>query len=243
MATISSEATFAMIPPPPLVPLENQAEELRADRVREGLCPHCGTKLYETIRKGVLRKKVTRPLSIAGQVVRGQCVQCLNNGGDGGDAAAIACAALAEPTLISIPAATATPILSSPLQMDTTYVGSFNSYGERHGEGELAWTNGDRYKGTPLLVSNDTSPTVSNQHTSKACSGTAFVKVKEFSVFLTARNMWETGRITKCMEMEHDVSQMATYTTECIAKANDPEMAAATMPTATCTLVNGETTK
>ena len=148
MATVTSAATFAMIPPPPL-PLEDQAEELRAERVREGLCPQCGNKLYETVRKGVLRKKVTRPLTIAGQVVRGQCVRCLNGGDDGGDAAAIACAALAEPTSTSIPAATATPIMSSTLQqMDATYVGNFNNYGERHGEGELTWTNGDRYKGT-----------------------------------------------------------------------------------------------
>lgn len=144
MTTIN--ATIAHIPPPPSANLEDVAQELRADRVRDGRCPHCGTQLYETVRKGILRKKKTQPLSIAGQVVRGQCVRCLN--GDD-DAAAVALAAIAEPTSSdALPAAMATPIMSSPvMQLDTQYTGNFNNYGERHGEGELVWSNRDRYKG------------------------------------------------------------------------------------------------
>mmetsp|Transcript_25777 Transcript_25777/g.42926 ORF Transcript_25777/g.42926 Transcript_25777/m.42926 type:complete len:309 (-) Transcript_25777:175-1101(-) len=144
MTTIN--ATLAHIPPP-IPNLSDVAAELRADRVTDGRCPHCATQLYETVRKGILRKKKTQPLSIAGHVVRGQCVRCLN--GDD-DAAAVALAAIAEPTAgDSLPAAMATPILSSPvMQLDTQYIGNFNNYGERHGEGELVWSNEDRYKGT-----------------------------------------------------------------------------------------------
>jgi hypothetical protein len=152
MATINVTATIAEIPPAPT--LEDQAQGLRAERLRDGLCPHCGTRLYETVRTGVLRKKVTRPLSIAGQVVRGQCVQCLNHGDD--NAAAVALAAIEEPPPSSggtpsddIPNVTATPLPSSAtIQLDATYTGEYNNFGERHGEGTLVWANGDRYKGS-----------------------------------------------------------------------------------------------
>ena len=136
-------------------PLEDLAEEFRAGRLRDGKCPECGTQLYETVRKGVLRKKVTRPLSIAGQVVRGQCVPCLNGHADGGDASAVALAAIADSEATSISTATATPILSFPTQMEANYSGNFNNYGERHGEGELGWSNGDRYKGTDGHLATD----------------------------------------------------------------------------------------
>lgn len=151
-----ADATAAEAAPPihTNFDLEGQAEEVRAGRVRDGLCPHCGTQLYETVRKGVLRKKVTRPLSVAGQVVRGQCVRC-QTGED--NSAAIALAAIAEPSTATteaeassnvIPAATATPLFgSSAIQLDARYNGQFNNYGERHGQGELIWSNGDKYKG------------------------------------------------------------------------------------------------
>jgi hypothetical protein len=154
MDSVQSISAMAMIPPPQM---EHETEELRAERVRTGLCPQCGTQLYETVRMGVLRKKVTRPLSIAGQVVRGQCVRCINGGDSQGDAAAIALASIVEPTTANdfLPAAnpsgtdaTANPVLSISAQMDATYTGGFNNYGERHGEGLLTWSNGDRYKGT-----------------------------------------------------------------------------------------------
>lgn len=144
--TAPVSATIASIPDPP--PLEDQAEALRADRVRDGRCPHCATKLYETVRRGVLRKKITVPLSIAGQVVRGQCIQCLT-GND--DAAAVALASMADSTTQAdqLPAASATPVLSSTTQtLDAHYTGNYNNYGERHGQGELVWSNGDKYKGT-----------------------------------------------------------------------------------------------
>jgi hypothetical protein len=99
----------------------------------------------------MLRKKKTQPLSIAGQVVRGQCVRCVN--GDD-NAAAVALAGISEPSasVDAIPAAMATPILSSPvMQLDTQYTGNFNNYGERHGEGELVWSNQDRYTGTRFV--------------------------------------------------------------------------------------------
>jgi hypothetical protein len=155
MDSVQTMSAMAMIPPPQM---EHETEELRAERVRTGLCPQCGTQLYETIRKGVLRKKVTRPLSIAGQVVRGQCVRCINGGDDQGDAAAVALASIVEPTAgnhtpsAASSTSTANPVLSLPLQMDATYTGGFNNYGERHGEGLLTWSNGDRYKGTFNII-------------------------------------------------------------------------------------------
>jgi hypothetical protein len=87
----------------------------------------------------------------------------MNGGDDQGDAAAVALASIVEPSAandIQVAANTnatdgiANPISSLPLQLDAAYTGSFNNYGERHGEGVLTWSNGDRYKGTFTSILN-----------------------------------------------------------------------------------------
>ena len=45
---------------------------------------------------------------------------------------------------VSVVPATANAVST---MMDATYRGSYNNYGERHGQGELVWSNGDKFKG------------------------------------------------------------------------------------------------
>ena len=66
-------------------------DELRGIRLSKGQCPECGQLLYETIRRGVLRKKKQfHPLTIDGLVVRGQCLLCVATAGDEALALALA---------------------------------------------------------------------------------------------------------------------------------------------------------
>jgi len=220
--------------------LAYMAENVRADRVSQGLCPTCGTKLYQIKKRGVLsvkrRDATFKPLTIEGQVDRGQCLKC-NSGSGEDNSAALALAAMlsvadqqqqeeaqeqqqehAEQqhaelqqqlqqeqvpvqdllslgqdkvnndnnnnngggggTFVEGPTATAqavpldlttdfggipAAVVESPLLpgnstnssgsgsgrgVDAVYKGNYNVYGERHGQGELNWSNGDRYTGT-----------------------------------------------------------------------------------------------
>jgi hypothetical protein len=138
--------------------------QIRGDRLREGKCPECGQQLYVSVRKGVLRKRILKPLTIEGLVVRGQCVKCIVTAGD--EDLAVALAAMPEVALAAtvpdessniegfadatVPPPTATYVPTNPgmaQAYDTTYKGEYNDYGERHGEGELTWSNGDKYVG------------------------------------------------------------------------------------------------
>uniref|UniRef100_A0A7S1VVS5 MORN repeat-containing protein 5 n=1 Tax=Grammatophora oceanica TaxID=210454 RepID=A0A7S1VVS5_9STRA len=153
--------------------VEDLVATLREQRVSEGACPHCGTQLYVMKRRGWKLQKHRKPLSVAGRVLRGQCLQCMDTdtaAANNAQAAAIALASIPEPepeptpsrnntnniegvdpTTATIAATvTATPQLNSitsPHSMDAIYRGPFNSYGERQGQGELIWSNGDRYVG------------------------------------------------------------------------------------------------
>lgn len=118
-----------------------------------GLCPDCGTQLYEIIKSGVLRKKAIRPLSILGQCIHGQCIPCLKGGSNNnvGNAAAVALSALADPinrssSSTAIPTATLVSV-SRTFEMESSYSGDVNSFGSYHGNGQLVWKNGDKYKG------------------------------------------------------------------------------------------------
>mmetsp|Transcript_10544 Transcript_10544/g.15509 ORF Transcript_10544/g.15509 Transcript_10544/m.15509 type:complete len:315 (+) Transcript_10544:113-1057(+) len=141
-----------------VVPTENtnnfefQTEELKAERIRDGLCPHCGTQLYEAVRSSFFRKKTSRPLSIFGQCIRGQCIPCLRGDSNVGNAAAVALAAISEPTSrgnspTALPIATLVSGSDASTQMQTTYSGNVNSFGAYHGKGHLVWKNGDKYVG------------------------------------------------------------------------------------------------
>ena len=143
-----------------------QGNELRGIRLSQGLCPECGQLLYETVRRGVLRKKTRfQPLTIAGLVVRGQCLLCVATAGD--EALAMALASLPDTDRNSTtsqtpqveftsniegvppPATIAHCVPTNPAlyPIDVIYEGNYNRSGERHGNGELRWSNGDKYVG------------------------------------------------------------------------------------------------
>ena len=78
-------------PPPPLLANDRNVS-LAEDRVRDGLCPLCGTRLYKLERRtrllglkkappkndGSQYRRV--PLDIVGEVMRGQCLRCTGAG-------------------------------------------------------------------------------------------------------------------------------------------------------------------
>ena len=145
-------------------------DALRDGRVKGGCCVNCGTKLFSTKRMGLLgRKKRYKPLTIPGRVLRGQCLNCAGTKNalhrvdiDSEMAAAVALSAMndnnddddqaantdAAPTMAVATLAADPGTTSAIQQLEATYKGSFNNYGERHGQGDLAWSNGDRYKGS-----------------------------------------------------------------------------------------------
>lgn len=127
-------------------------QSLRDDRYRLGQCPNCGTQLFKIKKKGLLNKtEVRKPLSTPGQVERGQCLKCLSSKpeDDGGHLlAAAAIASVGEETEADAPkprAAQQQP--NNATAGETVYIGDFNEIGERHGPGELLWSNGDKYVG------------------------------------------------------------------------------------------------
>lgn len=131
---------------------ESFVNQLRNDRVKDGKCPHCGTLLYEFKKKGVIRRKqVPKPLTVPGQAQRGQCLKCEEKAEAQIESdAAVALALMEEEASEIVAAVTITPIDDLPSQnqtADVTYKGEFMN-GQRHGEGELKWSNGDKYVGT-----------------------------------------------------------------------------------------------
>ena len=103
----------------------------------EGRCLTCGQQLYEPAKHKRLRllsKKSTSarrrvPLTVPGQVERGQCIQCTRDE-----------ISLLPPTLPSVHE-------QKNEQKNAIYTGSFNMYGEKDGTGTLTWDNGDIYRG------------------------------------------------------------------------------------------------
>jgi hypothetical protein len=141
-----------------------------------GLCVKCGMQLYQikTKKKGLFHTKTTEikvPLSIPGQVERGQCLQCGTNTAlnEADNAAAAAAASTSSHSSHSSSthgnggsgmAAHAdddvrvkraphhgASILPQPASSQALYEGSFNVYGERDGAGKMTWDNGDVYTG------------------------------------------------------------------------------------------------
>ena len=142
----------------------NNGEELQAirdDRYKHGQCPNCGTQLFKIKKKGLLNKtEVRKPLNTPGLVERGQCLKCLSNKTateDGGHL--LAAAAISSVGEVGRDDDTSNNNLdgSQPRAAqqqpnnatagETVYIGDFNQQGERHGPGELLWSNGDKYVG------------------------------------------------------------------------------------------------
>ena len=138
---------------PPGLGLEIQ--DLRDERYRLGQCPNCGTQLFKIKKKGLLNKtEVRKPLTTPGLVDRGQCLKCLNNTQTTEDTGnLLAAAAISsvgegkEETEDEIRPRAAQQQPNNATGGETVYIGDFNDYGERHGPGELLWSNGDKYVG------------------------------------------------------------------------------------------------
>ena len=88
------------------------------------------------------------PLTIPGRVERGQCVACSETGGTNMED--VPPPPIALPPVTALAAASIVPSLSTTTTNAATaiYDGPLNEYGERHGEGIMTWSNGDRYVGT-----------------------------------------------------------------------------------------------
>jgi hypothetical protein len=97
-------------------------ESTREQRLREGLCPACGTRLYKVVRKGgiatvktLFNKKDTTansaadvkmiPLTLPGVVERGQCMKCSGHEVAIGAASSVPPAVKAVPVVVRSPAA------------------------------------------------------------------------------------------------------------------------------------------
>jgi hypothetical protein len=151
--------TFAVIPVDdnfidPVVstiPPQVRETDSQDDRVKEGLCPNCGTQLYQKKKERPMlkrflaqeRKSRGKPLTIAGVVNRGQCLHCLGTTSTYTPISQQATIADLEPVGIATEA-----ILDTP-RSSAVYHGPYNENGQFHGgPAELTWSNGDRYIGT-----------------------------------------------------------------------------------------------
>ena len=185
------------------------SSSLTTERMRDGLCPTCGTRLYQlkkeskmtkisnkldqlSIKKPFMKKnrdggeeggvptrrtvagggrdpridpqtKLMRiPLTIEGEVLRGQCLRCVSGeesrgGYESGIAPisvtvpAVTAATEAEDGHADMPDAVVVPVIATAslsLQINGDYRGQFNESGQRHGMGTQRWENGDKYEGT-----------------------------------------------------------------------------------------------
>jgi len=147
-------------------------QAVRDNRYKVGQCPNCGTQLFKIKKKGLLNKtEIRKPLTTAGLVERGQCLKCLSDKTsteDGGHLlAAAAIASVGEQQDDSNSNNNNNNNNNNNMNMvgsqqgsrlaqqqdnnatagETVYIGDFNSQGERHGPGELLWSNGDKYVG------------------------------------------------------------------------------------------------
>lgn len=132
---------------------EHQA--VRDERFRNGQCPNCGAQLFKVKKKGLLNKtEVRKPLTTPGLVVRGQCMKCLPAKAPEEIEQMLAAAAIAsvgeeeEQILDEDKPRAAQQQTNNATAGETVYIGDFNDSGERHGQGELLWSNGDKYVGS-----------------------------------------------------------------------------------------------
>jgi hypothetical protein len=143
------------------IPLQ-QNSDMEEDRLEKGSCPNCGEQLFEIkkskgfVSKILSKNKVNRakPLTIDGQVNRGQCLRCV-----GASASVVAHPerarsdheeVLPDYDQQEVGAGTMTVAADVIIPQSTgKYVGPFNDYGQFHGgPAEFTWSNGDRYVGT-----------------------------------------------------------------------------------------------
>lgn len=141
------------------------------ERERQGLCLNCGKKLFaiKTKKKGLFGQKkeaVRVPLSIPGEVQRGQCLRCCAGttsssssqqehqqhtiASNGGDSYSSLDHHMAHMLSLSENAQQNSNDTSTDHQNHSStavYEGSFNVYGERDGKGSMTWENGDVYTG------------------------------------------------------------------------------------------------
>jgi hypothetical protein len=101
-------------------------------------CPTCGIQLYK-IQKKCWFKRKTRlaPLTLLGIVEGGVCIACTND-------------TVSSRHMNSDDASQGraeSPLLGASVGGGTMYIGDYNVYGQRHGPGEMIWSNGDRYVG------------------------------------------------------------------------------------------------
>jgi hypothetical protein len=137
---------------------QEDASLQRQERHKQGQCPSCGQQLFAT-KSYSSSKRSSRikwlfggpvssgggeevgttkriPLTVQGQVERGQCLLCVDQG--------------ATDEVIYSEGGNATNPMAkiSPLGCTAQYKGPYNDYGERHGEGDMTWSNGDVYQGS-----------------------------------------------------------------------------------------------
>lgn len=133
---------------------DNSAEK-HNERIQSGQCIICGTQLFEvkTKTRGIFKSssvEVRVPLSIPGQVERGQCLQC---GGQESSQIEQQQRLETRPVVgedshvVDAQTRDGLQIGSSCSKGKAVYEGSFNIYGERDGDGTMTWENGDVYKG------------------------------------------------------------------------------------------------
>lgn len=137
---------------------DEEQQTVRDERFKNGQCPTCGTQLFKVKKKGLLNKQEKRlPLNTPGLVSRGQCLRCLPKASPKETEELLAVAAIAaagdgkdlaaqEEESEKPRAAQKQP--NNATAGETVYIGDFNEFGERHGPGELLWSNGDKYVGS-----------------------------------------------------------------------------------------------
>jgi hypothetical protein len=148
-------ATNVRAQPPATSAQHHHHDPVRVERAptddldRQGMCIKCGQRLFRTKTKGIFKQRQVKvPLSIPGQVDRGQCLQC------GGDEVAPGASNVSpsssinteEEPLQGVPSSTSTGGTPSS-STSATYEGQFNVYRERDGKGVMRWQNGDEYVG------------------------------------------------------------------------------------------------
>jgi hypothetical protein len=131
-------------------------KETQKGRVAKGQCASCGQQLYRLKPEehfaviGILTGKVTSdangrkirrvPLTIPNLVEKGKCLNCA------GSLSVVAHDQLKKDFDVEPVSKPTTDHHNA--SGDTTYNGSFNTKGEKHGSGKMTWANGDVYEGS-----------------------------------------------------------------------------------------------
>jgi hypothetical protein len=172
MIESSSYSYQEVIPINPIMTSANAAEE-RQEREANGQCPSCGQQLYQfkhsiesqkswSLSRGAedsQKGSEKIPLSIPQLVLRGQCLVCTQDSPSSLKAQSAPGSQELAPLLQSHPAAHHASFsgelaahhasFSGDLPVCTAvYEGPYNEYGEKHGPGEMVWSNADVYKGS-----------------------------------------------------------------------------------------------